>query len=151
MLRKTMTYTDYNGEERTEDFYFNLTKAEVLEMAMSENGGLDAFIERIVAERDQKKIISLFKEIIVKSYGQKSLDGKRFIKTPEVVEEFTQTEAYSDLFTELALDAEKGAAFFNAIIPANMQELVQKAQKALEEKRKKEAAAAGPAVLPPAN
>ena len=120
-------------------------------MAMSENGGLDAFIERIVAERDQKKIISLFKEIIVKSYGQKSLDGKRFIKTPEVVEEFTQTEAYSDLFTELALDAEKGAAFFNAIIPANMQELVEKAQKALEAKRQKEAQAAKQTVLPSVN
>lgn len=117
MLKKTMTYTDYDGNERTEDFHFNLTKAELLEMSFAQEGGLKALIEKIVAERDQPRIAALFKEIILKSYGQKSLDGKRFVKSPELTEAFTQTEAYSDLYMELATNDEAGAAFVNAIVP----------------------------------
>lgn len=118
MLKKTMTYTDYDGNERTEDFYFNLTKAEVAEMEMSHDGGLVKMIEKIVAEQNGKRIVEIFKDLILKAYGEKSLDGKRFVKSEEISNAFAQTEAYSDLFMELALDAESAAAFVNGIVPA---------------------------------
>lgn len=121
MLKKTIEYTDYNGTVRKEDFYFNLTKAEVTEMELSKNGGLSEHINRIVASKDSPEIINLFKEIIAKSYGVKSLDGKRFIKSEEILNEFIQTEAYSELFMELAFDAEKAAAFVNGITPKGLE------------------------------
>lgn len=120
MIKKTITYTDYNGVERTEDFYFNLTKAEVMEMEMSTKGGLAEMIQRIVAAQDQPAIIKIFKDLIIKAYGVKSPDGKRFIKNDEVVDEFVQTEAFSELFMELATDADAAAKFVNGIIPANL-------------------------------
>lgn len=117
MIKKTIKYVDYNGVERTEDFYFNLTKAEVTEMEVSAKGGMKNLIERIIAEKDAKRIMEIFKEIIVKSYGVKSLDGKRFIKSPEVLDEFTQSEAYSELFIELASNEEKAIEFVNGVMP----------------------------------
>jgi len=120
MIKKTMTYTDYNGTERTEDHYFNLTKAEVMEMEMSTKGGLAEMINRIIAAQDQPSIIKIFKDLIIKSYGVKSPDGKRFIKNQEVIDEFVQTEAFSDLFMELATDADKAAEFINGVVPADM-------------------------------
>lgn len=117
MLKKTMTYTDYDGNQRTEDFYFNLTRAEIMEMDLSASGGLDKLITKIVAEQDGAKIVEIFKKIILGAYGEKSLDGKRFVKSPELSEAFSQTEAYSDLFMELATDAEKAATFINGIVP----------------------------------
>ena len=117
MLKKTITYTDYDGNKRTEDFYFNLSKAEVAEMEMSAEGGLTKTLEKIVAEQDGKRIIEMFKNLILKAYGEKSLDGKRFIKSKELSEAFSQTEAYSELFMELAMNAEASAAFVNGIIP----------------------------------
>jgi hypothetical protein len=115
-----MTYTDYNGVERTEDLYFNLTKAEVMEMEMSTKGGLAEMIQRIIAAQDQPAIIKIFKDLIIRSYGVKSPDGKRFIKNQEVVDEFVQTEAFSDLFMELATNADKAAEFINGVVPADM-------------------------------
>lgn len=120
MLKKTINYVDYDGNEREEDFYFNLTKAELMEMSLSTSGGLDKYIERITKAQDTAKLIELFKDIIIKSYGVKSDDGKRFIKNPELTEEFTQTEAYSDLFTTLATDENEAAAFINGIIPKEL-------------------------------
>lgn len=117
MLKKTITYTDFNGMERSEDFYFNLTKAEVMEMEMSTVGGLSEMIQRIIAAQDTPSIIKVFKDLVLKSYGEKSADGKRFIKTPEIAEAFSQTEAYSVLFMELATNADSAAAFVNGIIP----------------------------------
>ena len=128
MLKKTITYVDYDGNERTEDFYFNLTKAEVTEMEMSQKGGLVNTIQKIVAEQNSQRIIEIFKDLILKSYGEKSLDGKRFIKSKELREEFEQTEAYSDLFMELAQNAESAAAFVNGIIPNNPQDHKSKLQ-----------------------
>ena len=119
MLKKTITYTDYEGNERKEDFYFNLTKAEILEMELSTTGGLDRLVGKIIAEQDNKKIMEIFKDIILKSYGEKSLDGKRFIKNSEITEAFTQTEAYSELFVELATDANKAAEFINGVVPGD--------------------------------
>lgn len=117
MLKKTITYTDYNGNERTEDFYFNLTKAEIMEMEMSTNGGLAEMIKRIVAAQDAPAIIKIFKEIILKAYGEKSPDGKKFIKSEELSNSFAQTEAYSQLFMELATNADAAADFVNGITP----------------------------------
>lgn len=118
MLKKTITYSDYNGNERTEDFYFNLTKAEVMEMEMSTSGGLAEMITRIVAAQDAPAIIKIFKELVLKAYGIKSPDGKRFIKSEEISTEFSQTEAYSQLFMQLATDADVAAEFVNGIVPA---------------------------------
>ena len=120
MIKKTIKYVDYNGNERTEDFYFNLTKAELTEMELSIEGGLTATIEKIVESKDNKQIVELFKEIILKSYGEKSSDGKRFIKSKELTEAFTQTEAYSELFMELALKEDAAAEFVNGIMPSSM-------------------------------
>lgn len=122
MLKKTITYNDFNGVERTEDFYFNLTKAEVLEMEMSATGGLAESIKRIVAAQDQPAIIKLFKDLILKAYGEKSADGRRFMKSEEIKDNFAQTEAYSILFMELATDAEKASEFVNGIVPAGLAE-----------------------------
>lgn len=119
MLKKTMKYIDYDGNERTEDFYFNLSKAELTEMEMSHDGGLTRMMKKIVATRDSKKIIEIFKDLILRAYGEKSLDGKRFVKNQELRDSFSQTEAYSDLFMELAFDAEAAAAFVNGIVPAD--------------------------------
>lgn len=127
MLKKTINYTDYNGAERKEDFYFNLTKAEVMEMELSTTGGLAESIKRIVAAQDQPAIIKVFKELILKSYGEKSPDGKRFIKSPELSEAFSQTEAYSILFMELATDDNAGAKFINGIVPADMAQKIAEA------------------------
>lgn len=120
MLKKTITYTDYNDIERTEDFYFNLSKAEVMEMQMSTTGGLAEMIQRIVAAQDAPAIIKIFKDLVLKAYGQKSADGKRFIKSEELTAEFAQTEAYSQLFMELATNADAAAAFVNGIVPADL-------------------------------
>ena len=120
MLKETITYTDYNGVERTEDKYFNLTKAEVMEMEMSTEGGLAETIQKIVAEQNAPAIIKIFKDLILKAYGEKSMDGKRFIKSEELSTAFSQTEAYSILFMKLATDADAAAKFVNGIVPADM-------------------------------
>lgn len=117
MLKKTITYTDYNGVERTEDHYFNLTKAEVVEMEMGVSGGYTEMINRVISAQDAPTIMKTFKEFISKSYGIKSLDGIRFEKSDEISRAFMQTEAYSVLFMELCTDAGAAAAFVNAIIP----------------------------------
>lgn len=119
MLKETITYTDYNGVERTEDHYFNLTKAEIMEMELSTTGGLSEMITRIVAAKDAPAIIKIFKDLILNAYGIKSPDGKRFMKSPEISEEFAQTEAYSILFMKLATDADAAAKFVNGIVPAD--------------------------------
>lgn len=122
MLKKTITYTDYNGVELTEDFYFNLSKAEVMEMEMGTSGGLAEMIQNIVAAQDAPAIIKIFKDLVLKAYGKKSPDGKRFMKTDEhgrpLADKFKETEAYSELFMELATDADKAAEFVNGIIPS---------------------------------
>lgn len=129
MLKKTITYTDYNGSERTEDFYFNLTKAEIMEMEMSTTGGLAEMINRIVAAQDMPAIIKVFKDLVLRAYGEKSADGKRFVKSDEIATGFAQTEAYSILFMELATDAEKASEFVNGVVPADMSKAVAKASK----------------------
>lgn len=120
MLKKRIKYTDYNGEKREEDFYFNLSKAEIIEMELSTEGGLKNMIEKITDEKDMPKLIALFKRLIKMSYGEKSADGKRFVKSEDLSEAFTQTEAYSELFMELATNDNAAAEFVNGIVPPDL-------------------------------
>lgn len=120
MIKKTVTYRDYNDVERTEDFFFNLTQAELMEIEMSTSGGLVEMINRIVSAQDAPAIIKIFKELILKAYGIKSPDGKRFEKNDKIRAEFEQTQAYSQIFMELATDADAASKFVNGIIPANI-------------------------------
>lgn len=122
MLKKTITYTDFNGETVSEDFFFHLTKAELVELEMSHEGGLSEAMKRIVAAEDAKSIIAEFKNIILSAYGKKSPDGRRFIKNQEIRDEFVSTEAYSELFMELATNTDAAIDFMNGIIPAAMAE-----------------------------
>lgn len=122
MLKKSITYTNFNEEEVTEDFFFHLSKAEIVELELSEEGGLSEALKKIIASQDGKEIIARFKAIILDSYGQRSADGKRFVKNQKIREEFESSEAYSVLFMELVTDAGKAAEFVNGIIPQGMQE-----------------------------
>lgn len=118
MLKETIKFEDYNGVERTEDHWFNLSEAEIMEMELGTTGGFAEMIEKIIAAKDTPSIIKVFKDLILKAYGQKSSDGRRFVKSKELSEEFSQTEAYSVLFMKLATDAEAAARFVNGIIPS---------------------------------
>lgn len=120
MLKKTITYTDYNGVERTEDFYFHFSKAELAEMEMGTTGGYAEMITKIVAAQDAPTLIKIFKELVLKAYGEKSADGKRFIKSEEIAIAFSQTEAYSQLFMELATDSDAAQKFVNGIMPVDL-------------------------------
>jgi hypothetical protein len=120
MIKKTIKYTDFNGNERTEDFYFNLNKAEIMKMEMSITGGLAEMIQRIVQAQDTPAIIKIFEDLIQQSYGVKTPDGRGFVKRKEDLDSFIATEAYSELFMELATNAEAASEFVNGIVPANM-------------------------------
>lgn len=122
MIKLTEKYKDFNDVERTEDFYFNLTEAEVMEMEMSTSGGLAETIQRVIAAQDAPAIIKIFKKLVLDSYGVKSADGKRFMKSDALREEFEQTNAYSNIFMRLATDADAASKFVNGIMPANMVE-----------------------------
>ena len=128
MIKKTLTYTDYDGVERTEDYYFNLTEAELVEMELSIDGGMQKKVEKIMNSKDMRQIIEVFKDLILRSYGEKSDDGKRFIKNKEITEAFTQTEAYSMLFMKLATDEKEASDFVNGILPAKFREAVEHAE-----------------------
>ena len=121
MLKKIITYTDYNGIERTEPFYFNLSKAELMEMELGVTGGMTEMLDKIIAAKDAPSLMKTFKEMIMKSYGIKSDDGKRLVKSEEISTAFTQTEAYSVLFMELITDDKAAADFVNGIIPNEIQ------------------------------
>ena len=120
MYKKTVTYEDYKGNTRTEDFYFNLNKAELVELELSTKGGLTVMMDRIIAAQDNATLFKIFKDLVSKSYGVLSDDGRKFIKNQEVLDDFMQTEAYSIIFSELATNAEAAAEFFNNVIPQNL-------------------------------
>lgn len=124
MLSKNIKYTDYNGIEREEAFLFNLSKAELMEMELGTTGGLAEMIKNIVAAKDTPSIVKIFKELVLKAYGEKSPDGKRFIKVDEngqpLSRKFAETEAYSNLFMELATDADAAAKFVRGIVPGDI-------------------------------
>jgi len=126
MLKRTIEYQDFDGNERKEDFYFNLTKTEITEMELSTQGGLGKMVDTIIQAQDGQRIINVFKSLIFKAYGEKSPDGRRFVKEDEngvpLAKAFSETLAYDFLFMELSTDPEKAAAFFNGIIPQNLTE-----------------------------
>lgn len=117
MISEKIKYYDYDGNEREETFWFNLSKAECMELELSADGGMEKLINKIVSEQDNKKMIEIFKEIILKSYGEKSSDGKYFRKSPDISDRFASTEAYSELFMKLATDADYATKFINGILP----------------------------------
>lgn len=127
MYKKTITYTDFNNNTRTEDFYFHLSEVELTEMQTSVPGGYNSMIEKMIASKDVSTLIKVIKDLIIKSYGVKSEDGRRFIKTPELTEEFMQTPAYNELYMSLATDEKELSTFVNKIIPANLAEKIEKA------------------------
>ena len=120
MRKETITYTDFNGEERTENFYFNLTEAELVEMDMTTVGGMREMLSRIIQEKDNSRIIKEMKKIIALSYGKKSDDGRRLIKNDAVLDDFRETNAYSQLFMRLATDDVFAAEFINDVIPESV-------------------------------
>ena len=124
MVVKKIKYTDFNGVDREEEFMFNLTEAEITEMELTTDGGLSDSIKKIISAQDTPEIIKTFKMLLLKSYGEKSADGRRFIKSEELTEAFTQTNAYSQFFMELATDDKAAIAFINGIIPESMRERV---------------------------
>ena len=121
-------YEDYDGNERVEEFYFNLTKAEITDMELTTEGGMSAMLNRIIAAKDTSKLIAVFKELILRSYGQKSPDGRRFIKSDELTKEFTETPAYSQIYLRLATDDKAATEFVNNVIPKDLQKEVKAAQ-----------------------
>lgn len=124
MLKKTITYRDFNDVERTEDFYFHMSKAEIMEMELGTTGGFAEMIKRIVAAQDQPTLMKIFKDFVLKAYGEKSADGRQFMKIDEngrkLCDAFAQTEAYSQLYMELITDADAASKFINGVVPADV-------------------------------
>lgn len=120
MIKKTITFTDYNGIERTENFYFNLTEAELTEMELSTVGGYQQYVQNVIDAKDGPSLIRLFKDLIMRTYGVKSPDGREFRKSEEISRSFAQTEAYSKLFMELATDSKAAADFVNGVVSDDM-------------------------------
>ena len=122
MHKITETYVDFDGNKRTEDFYFNFTEAEITKMQFGTEGGLTAMINRIVAAQDTPRLIEIFEDLIKKAYGVKSPDGRRFIKDEELTKEFTETNAYSQIYMRLATDADAATKFVNNVVPKKQEE-----------------------------
>lgn len=117
MIKRTIKYTDYKGVEREEDFYFNLSKPELMEMELTTKGGMSEYLEKIIKAQNREELIKWFKIIILKAYGEKSDDGRRFMKSEAISEAFSQTEAFVQLYMDLVTDDVKAADFVNGIIP----------------------------------
>lgn len=131
MLKRTMKYTDYNGVQREEDFYFNLTKAEVMETQLTYAGGFTETVEAIIKANDTPALVKIFKEFLLSTVGIKSPDGRRFEKSEEIKRAFEQHPVYSDLFMELATDDKAAAAFIKGVVPADMADKVDTARLSL--------------------
>lgn len=120
MLKRDITYEDFDGNSVTETFYFNISKPELVELEVEKEGGLQNYLQKIIDTKDGKELIAQFKKIVLLAYGQRSDDGKRFIKNEQMKEEFSQTNAYNEIFMELATDDGKAAEFFLAVMPRDM-------------------------------
>lgn len=129
MLKKTITFHNLDGQPISEDFYFHLNKAEIAEMELSQKGGLSGYVDQIVKSEDAPTLIKLFKELILKTVGRRSEDGRRFIKNQDIIDDFTQTEAYSELFMELSTNHESAIAFMKGVLPAGMESQVEASAK----------------------
>lgn len=127
MYKITETYTDYDDNQRTEDFYFNYSEAELTDLQFSVSGGLAGMIDKIIKTNDMPKLVELFRELIQKAYGEKSNDGRRFMKSPELTKEFTETVAYSQIYMRLATDSKAAQEFINNVVPKSMKDKMQQA------------------------
>jgi hypothetical protein len=128
MLKRDITYENFDGEKVTETFYFNLTKSEIVELEVGYDEGLQEVLQRIIKTENRKRLIEEFKRIILLSYGERSEDGKRFVKNDQLREGFAQTAAYDALFIELATNEESAAVFIKGIIPKDFAQEVEKAE-----------------------
>lgn len=115
MYKKTITYTDFNGTERTEDFYFHMTQAEILKMEYSQEGGMTNVIQKIIDTEETTKLLPLFETVVRMSYGKRSVDGRHFEKNPEYTDQFLASEAYSNMFVEFMTNADEAAKFINNV------------------------------------
>lgn len=129
MLKKTITYTDYDGMERTEDFWFNLSKTELTKLDAELPGGVLGVLRKIIDKKDRKALVDFIETLILRSYGEKTLDGKRFVKTPEMAEEFMQTPAYDELFMSILSDTDSQTSFINGVIPQSMAKEIEQIDK----------------------
>ena len=129
MLKKTITYTDYDGMERTEDFWFNLSKTELTKLDAELPGGVLGVLRKIIDKKDRKALVDFIETLILRSYGEKTLDGKRFVKTPEMAEEFMQTPAYDELFMSILSDTDSQTSFINGFIPQSMAKEIEQTDK----------------------
>ena len=129
MYKMTVTYPDFDGTERKEDFYFHLSKSEITKMNFATPGGMEAYLNKIINSKDGEQIMNTFDMFITKSYGVKSEDGKNFRKSPEILEEFLSSAAYDQIFMELCTDSDKAAKFVNGIIPADLAKEIDKMNK----------------------
>lgn len=127
MYKRTITYKDYDDNERTETFYFNLTKPELTDLELSVKGGIKKMAEKAVQEKNGPVLLNIFKEIVKRAYGEKSADGRRFMKSEEITKSFTETEAYVILFLELVNDEKAATAFIQEVFPKDMVEEAMKA------------------------
>lgn len=127
MLKREITYEDFNGNQVTDLYYFNLSKPELIEMEVEHKGGFGAMMKTVIDSKDHKTLIKTFKDIVLMSYGVKSDDGKRFIKTDELRLEFSQTAAFDVLFMELATNDAAAAIFIKGVMPKDMAAEVEKA------------------------
>ena len=127
MYKITETYTDYDDNQRTEDFYFNYSEAELTDLQFSVSGGLAGMIDKIIKTNDMPKLVELFRELIQKAYGEKYNDGRRFMKSPELTKEFTETVAYSQIYMRLATDSKAAQEFINKVVPKSMKDKMQQA------------------------
>jgi len=134
MLAKQITYVNFNGEEITETFYFNITKAEIIEMEVSHPGGYVDYLERIMNAKERSELIDAFTKLILSAYGEKSEDGRKFRKSKEISEDFHTSEAYSELLVELMSDEDKASEFVRAILPKL--ELSEEQEQNLDQKMK---------------
>jgi hypothetical protein len=144
MLKKTIKYTDFNGVEQVEDFYFNLSKADIAEVNLRTEGGLVKHLQTIAASDNGDVLVTKFKELIEWSYGVKSEDGRRFIKNKEVWTEFTQTNAYSELFMELATDQQAATDFVEGIVPEDLKSEIPSRPTPQDHKQKELPTSTGP-------
>lgn len=129
MIKKTITYTDYDGMERTEDFWFNLSKTELTKLDAELPGGVLGVLRKIIDKKDRKALVDFIETLILRSYGEKTLDGKRFVKTPDMAEEFMQTPAYDELFMSILSDTDSQTSFINGVIPQSMAKEIEQTDK----------------------
>lgn len=137
MLKHTIDYVDFNGNNQSEEVYFNMTKSELVELYYSKDGGFEAWIEEMTQNNRASELLPAFKNIVISSYGRKSADGKKFIKDPVEAEQFTYTAAFDELFFQIMSDAEFASKFINGVVPANLQDAVNREVLKREERESK--------------